>query len=49
MPVWGTGGRWFESSHPDGEKRKNLSVRFLRFVEDKILGENSVKYNNSNQ
>ena len=17
MPVWGTGGRWFESSHPD--------------------------------
>ena len=39
----GASGRWFESSHPDRRKRKNLSVSFLRFVEDRILGENSVK------
>lgn len=32
MPVWGTGGRWFESSHPDTTASRSNSKRVAFFV-----------------
>ena len=41
MPVWGTGGRWFESSHPDIIWRQEINLDAFFYIPAVIVSKSS--------